>query len=473
VVPWLHTGMERVDRAFRIAVGDLLGNVVPFQGGLLAQPEPCVLAGLHYGRPWTRDGALNTWYGAGLIVPRAARSTLLSALTEDEYGLRVGGQYWDAIVWASGAWRLYLYTGDRGFLATALEATRNTLAHAESRELDPADGLFRGGACFQDGVAAYPDYFANHPSSSILAWVAHNPRAKAAVGYGLPMKALSTNCLYYNGYRLAGEMARELGEPVDVRWQQKAEALRAAINRGFWEPDAGSYRYLLDAHDTQDRQEGFGHGFAVLFGVADADQVRSVFDHQHVTAHGIPCVWPPYERYSNAEETAFGRHCGTVWPQVNAVWAAAAAQNGRPDLAMFELYSLAEKACRDARFAEIYHPQTGEPYGGLQETAPAGAIALWKACDRQTWCATGYIYMVLSVLLGLRFSPAGIALLPYLPREAAPIELSGLLYRGAQLDLVVERRPGQEKGMWRNGIRQDRAFVPSTVDGAQEVHLYV
>jgi hypothetical protein len=391
VVPWLHTGMERVDRAFRIAVGDLLGNVVPFQGGLLAQPEPCVLAGLHYGRPWTRDGALNTWYGAGLIVPRAARSTLLSALTEDEYGLRVGGQYWDAIVWASGAWRLYLYTGDRGFLATALEATRNTLAHAESRELDPADGLFRGGACFQDGVAAY----------------------------------------------------------------------------------AGSYRYLLDAHDTQDRQEGFGHGFAVLFGVADADQVRSVFDHQHVTAHGIPCVWPPYERYSNAEETAFGRHCGTVWPQVNAVWAAAAAQNGRPDLAMFELYSLAEKACRDARFAEIYHSQTGEPYGGLQETAPAGAIALWKACDRQTWCATGYIYMVLSVLLGLRFSPAGIALLPYLPREAAPIELSGLLYRGAQLDLVVERRPGQEKGMWRNGIRQDRAFVPSTVDGAQEVHLYV
>ena len=52
----LKTGHPVVDRAFRIALGDFFGNIQPWQGELDERPRPCILAGLEYNKPWTRDG---------------------------------------------------------------------------------------------------------------------------------------------------------------------------------------------------------------------------------------------------------------------------------------------------------------------------------------------------------------------------------------------------------------------------------
>ncbi len=163
---FLKTGLQHVDDTFRIAVGDLAGNILPFKDGLLEKPVPCVMAGMHYNTPWTRDAAFNSWCAAGLLCLEEARNTLLAVLTRDKSGTRIGGEYWDAVVWTTGAWHYYLYTGDREFLRTALEATTTSLAFFEDTELDPSDGLFRGGACFQDGVAGSPAQFAE-PGSFI------------------------------------------------------------------------------------------------------------------------------------------------------------------------------------------------------------------------------------------------------------------------------------------------------------------
>ncbi|MFA6959827.1 MAG: hypothetical protein WC205_03635 [Opitutaceae bacterium] len=70
--------------------------------------------------------------------------------------VRIGGQYWDAIIWAQGAWTHFNTSHDRAFLGTAFEAIKNSLTRFESEEFDLADGLFRGGACFLDGVAVTP-----------------------------------------------------------------------------------------------------------------------------------------------------------------------------------------------------------------------------------------------------------------------------------------------------------------------------
>lgn len=136
---------------------------------------------------------------------------------------------------------------------------------------------------------------------------------------------------------------------------------------------------------------------------------------------------------------AFGRHSGTIWPQVNAAWAEAAAVHGRHDLAWFELKSLADKACRDGQFREVYHPFTGEPYGGWQEWDDESGVIEWPSGERQTWCATGFVRMVLTVLAGLRFSVRGVSLSPHLPREVERAEVRGLRYRNASLDVVVRR----------------------------------
>ena len=471
-MPSLKTGVASLDEAFRIAVGDLCGNIVPWQGEMQDEPRPCILAGLDYDRPWTRDAAINTWYAAGLLAPEAARNTLMSSLTSDEHGLRIGGQYWDAIIWAVGAWHYYLSTEDRDFLATAMDAIRRSLARSEQRELDPEDGLFRGGACFQDGISAYPDWFVQgrDVNEGILRWIQDNPKRRSRIGGGLPCKALSTNCLYYHAYVLVERMARELAVAVPDGIRGKAARLKREINDRFWDAEQGHYRYLLDAHDDRVRQEGFGHAFAILFGVADSVRGASVIESQYTTEHGIPCLWPPYERYAAPSGMAFGRHSGTVWPQVNAAWAAAAAMIGRSDVAHREMRLLAEKACRDTQFQEIYHPLTGQPYGGRQECG-GDRIAECEPCRRQTWCAAGFIHMVLTGVFGMRFAPEGINFAPALPDGAVRAELTGIRYRGGRLDVVLETSDVETPVMAVNGEKQDAIRLAAASDRDVRIEL--
>lgn len=383
-------------RALRIAVGDLLGNIRLFQDGLLERPAPCLIAGLEYDTPWTRDAAFNTWFALARLAPDVARNTLLSVLEHDAAGhVRIGGQYWDAIIWTQGAWELYLTTRDRGFLALALAATRRSLARSESEEQDPADGLFRGGACFQDGIAAYPDFYTpgpyRPPFSGIHAWVELAGERRHPSGGGMPCKALSTNCLYHRAYRLAALMAAELGLAPDPAWASQAEALRSAINARFWSEELGRYRYLVDVPGEDDRQEGLGLAFALLFDIADDRQARRVIETVELQPHGLPCLWPTYPRY--ARLGGIGRHSGMIWPQVNAAWALACIERGRPDLARREADLLAEKALRDGGFMEVYHPVTGLPDGGLQEHHERPGIEPYPVLQRQSWCAAGFIAM--------------------------------------------------------------------------------
>lgn len=470
-LPYLKTDNQLINAAFRIAMGDVVGNIQPFQDGLLDQPQPCILAGLEYDTPWTRDTAINVWNGAGLVFPEASRSTLLSVLERSADGkIRIGGQYWDAIIWVTGAWAYYLYTGDQEMLALAFEAASNSLAHFEATEYNPTTGLFRGPACYGDGVAAYPDRYAQTGgSSSILAWPRCNPDKVSTPGVGIPIQALSTNCLYYNAYRLIGDLARELGQPEDPAWAQKAEQLRAAIHQRLWDPERGMYRYLDDEWGGCNHQEGLGNSFALLLGIAGPDQAHQVLANQHITPHGIPCVWPSYARYRR-DPDSFGRHSGTVWPHVQGFWAEAAARAGAVDLFGHELFRLAELAVRDGMLAEIYHPLSGEIYGGLQEGAPDW---LWHSCRRQTWSATAFLRMVLMGLVGMDFSPQGIAFRPTLPPGVSRLSLRGLPYRAATLNVTISGTGNQLAEFTLNGRKAERAFVSAQAKNEQEIILKV
>lgn len=52
---------------------------------------------------------------------------------------------------------------------------------------------------------------------------------------------------------------------------------------------------------------------------------------------------------------SFGRHMGTVWPQIQGFWAEAAARAAHADVFGHEFFSLVAHAVRDKHFAEIYH----------------------------------------------------------------------------------------------------------------------
>lgn len=457
-----------MNRAFAIALADASGNIHNYKAGLLDSAQPVLMAGAGYDTPWTRDAAINTWNAAGLLWPAIARNTLLAVLEKKGGRLIIGGQYWDAILWTTGAWNYYLYTGDQAFLDDAFTATVNTLAVREAEEFDQVRGLFRGPAVYGDGVAAYPDrYRQTGGSSSILDWPKFNAQNAARTGYGLPMMTLSTNCAYLHAYELLDKMARVLGRPVDPTWRQKREKLREAIERNFWDAELGRYITLVDFAGRDERQEAIGLAFSVLFGAASFEHQASLFRHTVLTPAGIACLWPTYPRYSALH--GFGRHSGTVWPHAQAFWADAAAKSGHADLFSYELTRMAEKAVRDGQFYELYNPISGQPDGGLQELG--GGIVSWESEPHQTWSATGYLRLILFDLVGMHFDEEGIVFAPLLPEDIHEVKLTGIRYRGAILDVNVHGSGSRIAKMMIDGRAALDHRLGATASGTQHIEI--
>lgn len=469
-IPSLKTDIPALNDAFQIAIGDIAGNVLPYCEGVLREPQPVLMAGLNYKTPWTRDASINTWNGAGLLMPEVTKNTLLSVLVEEGGRVRAGGEYWDAIIWALGAWHQYLYTGDRDFLAFAYEVVAASIEYFEATEWNPQTGLFRGPACYGDGVAAYPDLYAQtNGSSSIKQWPVCNPGLVSTPGEGIGMQALSTNCLYAAAYKIAGQMEEELHGRASSLWLVKSEELKQRIIEHFWDEDKGTFRYLVDEHGGSEAQEGMGLSLAMLLGIADDEQARRILAGAHITPSGIPCLWPNFARYERPDGNTFGRHSGTVWPHIQAFWAEAALRNGRMDLFLHELTSLAGFACRDGHFAELYHPLDGSIYGGIQE-GEAHPDKVWGSLSRQTWSATGFVRMILFGLAGAEFTTEGLRFAPVLPDHLGTVSLQGLSYRGWTINLELRGGGSRIARCTWNGA-DAAAFIPAHGAGAVSLCL--
>lgn len=420
--------------AYKIAIADAVSNVKKFKGGLLGSEAPVIIAGADYTTPWTRDGSINVWNAFAFMDSKVSKNTLMSLLKRQGSDYLIDGQYWDAIIWSLGAYQYLLTTEDKSFLRIAENAIATTLAKFEREELDKEDGLFRGGAVYADGIAAYPDQYANGPNSGIEGWLENpaNNDKKAETGRGLPMKALSTNCTYYQSYVILAALNEMLGHD-STEASAKAEALKAAINKAFWNESKGTYDYL--AYEC-DYQEAIGIAFALLFGIADNRQTALVLENTYVTEQGIACVWPSFDRY--LERDGYGRHAGTIWPHAQGFWARATFENGYVHGFESELYSLAEKAVRDGQFFEIYHPDTGAVYGGLQGFGK-NDISLWGSCAHQTWSATAYLSCIYYEMIGAKVEAGKVTFKPYLPTGVNEAVLSGLRIYDTTFDIVIVR----------------------------------
>lgn len=457
--PRFHCDDPRVDACHELAVATLHKNIHPYQAGLLPEPRPVIMAGADYPTPWTRDAAYNVWNAGALLAPEATCDTLLSVLTADAHGIRIGGQYWDAVAWVTGAWHLYCITGNREFLVQAFEATANTLDFFERTEFDPATGLFTGPASYGDGVAAYPEPYCDAGGSS---GILDYPKAHPEVGK-IRMKALSTNCLYYGAYRRAASMERELGrESRAAEWERKADRLREAINRRLWIENEDRYGYFLgNENELVPHMEGLGQSLAVLLGIADADRADRLLSSQHTTPFGVPCVWPVFPRFATPDGTSFGRHNGTVWPFIQGFWADAAARRGRIDLLDRELEAFTRSTTMAGEFYEIIHPLTGKPYGGLQ--IDHGEMRLWGSCRDQTWSATGYLRILYHAVLGMDFEPDGVRFAPCVPERFTDIALRGVRYRNATLDVRVRGHGRRITSFRVDGQPREEAYIPADI----------
>lgn len=462
--PFLITDNQKINSAYRLAIATLSANILPFKDGILEKEEPVIIAGLGYVTPWTRDAAINTWNAGGLVCPEVALNTLKSVLKNGENGYLIDGEYWDRIIWTVGAWQQYLYTGDKEFLKIAYEAVCNSLSFFERTEFSNELNLFRGPACYGDGVAAYPDIYAKPGESGIILFASRCRELCEDIGVGIPIYVLSTNCLYYQAYILADKMAEQLGMPT--KYREKAESMKRAVNKVFWNSEKGSYNYIYDKFGGCDYQEGLGISFAILFGIADDEQRKSIYENYKTSPYGFPCVFPSFKRYNTPDGLGFGRHSGTVWPHIQGFWADAVAQSGRTDLFDKELIIQADNALRYYQFAEIYHPLTGEIYGGRQENG--GKIAEWRAEPYQTWSATAFLRNIYMNLIGMRFTENGIVFEPAGSNLIKKLELKNLRYRNAVINIKLEGSGNKIKFFSMNG-EQREPFIRADETGMLDV----
>ncbi|MGC9451294.1 MAG: MGH1-like glycoside hydrolase domain-containing protein [Oceanipulchritudo sp.] len=486
--PSLHSSHPHLNMAFRVAMSDMLSNLYPFKDGQLEEEKLCLTAGLSYPTLWTRDNSVNTWHAAGLFLPDVSYDSLRAVLMLDEErgGWRIGGQYWDAIIWAQGAWPYYLYQGNRVFLSESLGIIERSLDFFEDTEFDAQTGLFRGPAFFQDGISGYPDDCSEtfHFGSDVRDWLKANPHQAVRTGFGIPWFALSTNCLYVGAYQVVQAMRAELGLEPSGSAAEKEANLKAAIQAHFWNEARGSFDYLLLPGGRRcEHQEGGGLAFALLFDVPTEAQKAALFENVFIAPAGIPCLWPTFPRYANHHQSdplnfygqchgaqGFGRHSGTVWPQIQSLWARAALYEGQTAHFDKEFFQLMKVAVRDGQFTEIFHPLTGKEYGGLQEHYQHSKIVEWGSVPKTTWGSTGFISLVHMGLLGMRYSVEGIRFEPYLPEGIGDVSLRNITYRDANLAVTVTGEGRRIQSCQING-QSAEAFVPADASGNMDVFI--
>jgi len=472
--PTLTFNDRKVQSRLGLAYGSALDNLLRINtlpdtakrhnaaGLMTGDPGLFVRAGGGYSEPWTRDASLNSWNAASLLEPVAARNTLWAVCERAPGGslmIQQDNQWWDKVIWITGAWSHYTVTGDRTFLASAYEVAKDELSRMRRERYNADYGLFQGPAFFCDGIAGYPEpeYDPHNGSSFVL----DHP-------YTHELMALSTNCVYYNAYRCASRMAAELGRPVSEAHQsdQAALSLRAAINKHLWMPSKATYGYFVHgAGPLQGRldpsQEGIGLSFAILFRVASTAQAQSVLHVAHRCAHGITTSWPHFPQFDDAHP---GRHNGVVWPLVNGMFACAAAQTGRADLYRDEVENAALLAlASDHRFFEVYNATTGVPDGGWQTGSH------WPSQPDQTWSATAYLRMIYSGLFGMRFEPKSLLFSPTLPTEWGAVRLTGVRYRSAVLAIALNGSGSRIARFLYDGKPLARPAVPSTATGSHAI----
>ena len=308
----LRVGNDRLEAAYNLAKREVYENIVhaPDFRDMDGANKSHFVAGYGWGQLWTRDSSYAIEQAGGLLAPEASLNSLIKCTFEvelDNTTTQASDTVWyqdecghfggwpklsDAIVGARGAWFVYLYTGNTTFLNFAFHVTVNSLRRAERDVF--RDGLFLGCSSFMESNSGYPLKYKNN-----------------GMLVGLT-KALSTNLLYYNGYKLAVSMAKVLLEEkpskdpkslylTDETIQdltKRGNDLKQSIRHRFWMEDKGYYAYVLDEYDEFIPQmEGLGLALVLLSDdFEDSNQrARSILNNTYSTNIGIPCLWPQFD----------------------------------------------------------------------------------------------------------------------------------------------------------------------------------
>jgi hypothetical protein len=449
------SGVPDLAANYALAIETLRRNTVPSDRP--DGPPRFIRAGDGYPEPWTRDAALNTWGAAALLDPATAMDTLRMVCEERDGGRVVAqdDQWWDQIVWCIGAWDLARTTGDRAFLAEASAIGSASLRILDAERFRPRWGLYAGPSLMQDGISGFPAPPA--PGVETDSFVLSSPAAHEIM-------CLSTNAVYVGALRALAAMAGALGAGVDeAAYDRRADELAAAIRNELRDAETGAFGYFLHQDGTLDHsEEAAGIALVAAFGIVEGEEARAVLRSLHREPFGHVNVWPHFARYS-AERP--GRHNVMCWPMVMGLVGHAAVLAGAGDLTRTVLDDLARLTAHgDGHFLEIHDARSGRASGGWQVGRE------WPPLTDQTWSATAYLRLVHRGVVGIDAGLGGLRFVDDVADGLGTVELRGLPWRGAVLDVdVTGVGPVRSVALDGRDVTAEPFHVPPGLEGAHRV----
>ena len=444
-LPRVRSGNLAFDALFALAATEMRQNSVQsirdgsYNGGQPIACE-CFETGEKWHYVWTRDLSYAAHLGLAALDPQRTRNSLqfkLSGYRQDKPALAAGsddglqvvqdtgsGGSWpvstDRVSWAFGAEQTIqsLPPAERAaFSTTALHALRNTIENDRLVAYDAGTGLYNGEQSFLDWR-----------EQSYAAWIPTDLASMAT------SKSLSTNVAHYKALTLAAELAQQAGDTATaLRYTRWAVALKIAINARLWLKDAGMYSSLTAGHfdgAPMHKFDWLGQSLAIVTGVADAEQARSILASYPHGPLGAPVIWPQ-------QPGVPVYHNRALWPFVTGYGLRAAAMHHNVPVADAAYASLLQGAALNLSNMENMEWQSGDP------SAPA------INSRRQLWSVGAYLGMVVGQVFGLRADAERLHVSPFitsrLRREwftgSDTIALTGLTMHGKRLQVKIKLPP--------------------------------
>ncbi|MDY0978002.1 esterase [Massilia sp. CFBP9012] len=460
-LPRVRSGNLAFDALFAMAGREMRQNSVSqindgnYNGGN-AIDCACFATGEKWAYVWTRDLSYAADLGLALLDPQRVRNSLdfkLSGWRPDITaapqipgtldGLQIvqdtgSGGSWpvstDRLTWALAAEETLrtLPASERTpFAARALKALSNTIEIDRVAAFDPVSGLYTGEESFLDWR-----------DQTYAAWIPGDLASMAS------SKALSTNVVYYQALNLAAKLAREHNESDKAqRYARWAAELKRAINDRLWLKDAGMYSSLTAGHLDDAPLHKFdwlGQALAIVSGVADESQARSILARYPHGPLGAPMIWPQ-------QIGAPVYHNRSSWPFVTAYGLRAAAQGKNAAVADVAYAGLMRGAAVNLSNMENLEWLSGQPLL-LDENKPGLSGPVINS-RRQLWSVGGYLGMVIGNVFGVETLDDGIAFKPFvtakLRRETFgatnEISLHDLRLQGKRIDVRLQLPAASEK----------------------------
>lgn len=250
-----------------------------------------------------------------------------------------------------------------------------------------------------------------------------------------PIALCEVQAYAYGAFVAAISMAERLGHTdAAAKFARRAQRLRHAFARDFFDPELGTYVLALDGDKRPCRVLSSNAGHALWTGIAEPEHARSVagalMGRTSFSGWGIRTIAAGQSRYN-----PMSYHNGSVWPHDNALIAAGFARYGLKG----ETARILEGLFAAASYIDLR--RLPELFCGFSRLASHGPTYYPVACIPQAWAAAAPLY-TLQACLGLRFDvEAGHILFdsPMLPNFLDAVHLRHLQLEGATADVSLHR----------------------------------